>query len=127
MPATPEPLATYLAQPAAAHKVSTLQLRPASISQAHQMKEVANPADSSRIQLTMQCIRRVKRTTPEQVAPIMVSDLRRIIDALPDTLLGIGDKALLLLGFAGAFRRSGLVALDVSDIEYVPKGMRGVL
>lgn len=36
---------------------------------------------------------------------------------IPDSLLGRRDRALLLLGFAGAFRRSELVALDINDLE----------
>ena len=44
--------------------------------------------------------------------------------SLPTDLSGVRDKALLLLGFAGAFRRSELVALDASDIEWTPEGCR---
>ena len=41
-----------------------------------------------------------------------------------DTLRGLRDRALLLLGFAGAFRRSELVALRVEDLAFVPDGLR---
>lgn len=47
-----------------------------------------------------------------------------IIAHCPDTLTGIRDRALLLLGFAGAFRRSELVALEVNDIERTPEGIK---
>jgi integrase len=47
-----------------------------------------------------------------------------MILALPDTLIGLRNKALLLVGFAGAFRRSELVAIDVQDISYVQEGLR---
>lgn len=45
----------------------------------------------------------------------------------PKTLIGIRDKALLLLGFAGAFRRSELVALTVNDIERTPEGIKVII
>jgi site-specific recombinase XerD len=44
--------------------------------------------------------------------------------AAPDGLKGLRDQALLLLGFAGAFRRSELVALDIMDLEETDEGMR---
>jgi integrase len=47
-----------------------------------------------------------------------------MVATAPDKLAGLRDRALLLLGFAGAFRRSELVALDVSDIEETEAGLR---
>jgi integrase len=46
-----------------------------------------------------------------------------MVDTLPDSLLGIRDRALLLVGFAGAFRRSELVGLDVADVEFKREGL----
>lgn len=50
-----------------------------------------------------------------------------MLDTLPDSLRGIRDKALLLLGFAGAFRRSELVQLQVADIEECREGLKVTL
>jgi integrase len=50
--------------------------------------------------------------------------VRAMVQATPDTLRGARDRAILLLGFAGAFRRSELVALDVSDLEESEDGLR---
>ena len=47
-----------------------------------------------------------------------------MITHCPDTLARLRDKALLLLGFAGAFRRSELVALTINDIEHTPEGIK---
>ena len=52
-----------------------------------------------------------------------MSDLRQMLEALPGTRVGLRDRALLLLGFAGAFRRSELVSLDVSDLEFSQAGL----
>ena len=54
----------------------------------------------------------------------MTDDLRRLLELLDRTPLGLRDRALLLLGFAGAFRRSELVSLDVEDLEFTPRGVR---
>ena len=57
-------------------------------------------------------------------AALMTDDLRRLLELLDRTPLGLRDRALLLLGFAGAFRRSELVSLDVDDLEFTPRGVR---
>ncbi len=55
--------------------------------------------------------------------PVLVGDLKEILKLVPDSLLGKRDRALLLLGFTGAFRRSELVSLDVEDLEEQRDGM----
>jgi integrase len=55
--------------------------------------------------------------------PITAVELRRMMDTAPTGLLGVRDRALVLLGFAGGFRRSELVALDVRDLKFVPEGL----
>src|SRR5919204_198374 len=57
-------------------------------------------------------------------APAVVTDLERMLLKLPNTRVGLRDRALLLLGFAGAFRRSELVALNVADLEETEDGFR---
>src|SRR5437763_1154835 len=49
--------------------------------------------------------------------------LNRMLDGVPNTRVGLRDRALLLLGFAGAFRRSELVGLDVADLEFSSAGL----
>src|SRR6266567_78780 len=51
-------------------------------------------------------------------------DIAGLLAHLPDNLLGIRDRALLLVGFAGAFRRSELVALDLQDLEFSSEGLK---
>jgi hypothetical protein len=46
-----------------------------------------------------------------------------MLRTLPENLLGTRDRALLLVGFGGAFRRSGLVSLDVSDLSFTAEGL----
>jgi site-specific recombinase XerD len=127
LPATPETLAAYLAHEAATHPVSTLQRRLSAISQAHQAAGRESPARSEVVRLTMKGIRRAKGTAPTQKAPAVTQDVQAMVATLPDNLLGLRDRALLLIGFAGAFRRSELVSLDVEDVEECAEGLRVTL
>jgi integrase len=62
-------------------------------------------------------------TAPRQKAPLMASELKRIARATDENSLGsLRDRALLLIGFAAALRRSEIVALDVSDVRIVEDG-----
>jgi integrase len=56
-------------------------------------------------------------------AAVSAAELRRMMEALPAGLLGVRDRALLLLGFAGGFRRSELIALNVVDLALVREGL----
>src|SRR5262249_51616559 len=71
---------------------------------------------------TLKGIRRTLGTAPVQKAPALTPDIRAMVDATDSGLIGTRDRALLLLGFAGAFRRSELVALDVADLALTREG-----
>jgi hypothetical protein len=79
------------------------------ISQAHKAADLASPTTSSLVSRTHAGIRRTLGTAQNGKAPARVDDLKRILERLPGTRVGLRDRALLLLGFAGAFRRSELV------------------
>jgi integrase len=69
-------------------------------------------------------LRRQQGTAPDAKAPLTVADLQAIVrEHLPSGLKGQRDRALLLVGFAGAFRRSELVGIDVEHVEFVAEGM----
>ncbi len=123
LPAAPETVALYLTMLADTHKCSTLQRRLSSISQAHQAAGHATPTQEAIVRATWAGIRRVKGTAYEGKAPTLTADIRRMVDTLPPTPTGIRDRALLLLGFAGAFRRSELVSLTRSDIIIATEGI----
>lgn len=124
LPATPQTIALYLTARAETHRVSTLQRRLSAISQAH--KAAGYPPVSTReepLHSVWMGIKREKGTAQQGKAPVVTEELRAMVTTLPDSLLGIRDRALLLLGFAGAFRRSELVSLDVSDIHMTRDGV----
>ena len=73
---------------------------------------------------TLKGIKRTHGTAPKQKAPVLTEDLRVMLRLLPHSLQGIRDRAILLLGFAGAFRRSELVVLDRdADLQFQPEGL----
>ena len=127
LPAAPETVALYLtalAQTGA--KVSTIQRRVSAISQAHQLAgHTPPPTADPVVRSTMAGIRRSLGTAPEQKAPLLTGELRRLLATCdPATRAGLRDRALLLLGFAGGFRRSELVALDAGDVVETDDGLR---
>ena len=123
LPATEETVCRYLADRAQFYKVSTLTRRVASISQAHQAAGYASPTQALSVRATLKGIRRKKTIVTTQKAPVLVDDLRRMVQILDDSLMGKRDLALLLIGFAGAFRRSELVSLNVSDVSFDNNGL----
>jgi site-specific recombinase XerD len=123
LPASPETVAFYLTELARTHKVASLTRRISAISQAHQAAGQASPAQEVAVRTLMAGIRRSHRTSVTTKKPVLVPDLARMLACLPDNLLGHRDRALLLAGFAGAFRRSELVALDWEDIDFGVEGL----
>ena len=82
-----------------------------------------SPTADAIVRTVMAGIRRAKGTAQHGKKPLVTEDLRRIVGRLPDSLQGIRDRALLLVGFAGAFRRSELVGLDIQDLEFGREGL----
>ena len=81
------------------------------------------PTKDPEVERTMRGIRRAKGIAPNGKAPILTPLLCQMVAALPDDLSGLRDKAILLIGFAGAFRRSELVGLQVRDIQIGDAGL----
>lgn len=123
LPATPETVAGYAAQMAEHLKANTVERRLTAISQAHQFAGYANPAESKLVRILMAGIRRVKGTAQQGKQPLSPELLRRMLTDQPQHLRAIRDRALLLVGFAGAFRRSELVGLTYNDVRFTNDGL----
>ena len=116
LPASVVDYLTFLADIGA--KFSTIQVKASAISYAHRVAKQPNPIKAIEVQETMRGIRRVVGMAQQGKAPLVLDDIRRLIDQLPEGLRGDRDKAILLVGFGGAFRRSELVAITVADIKF---------
>ncbi|MBK3401144.1 site-specific integrase [Methylobacterium ajmalii] len=125
LPASPEAVAAFLvAEAEAGRAASTIGRRCAAIRYAHKLARLPDPTDDEAVRATVKGIRRKVGTAPDQKAAATADVLAAMLMRIPDTLTGKRDRALLALGFAGAFRRSELVALDVEDLREDPEGLR---
>jgi integrase len=108
-----------------ARAVATIERRLAAIGKAHQLAGLDDPTKDQRVRDAMTGARRRLRTAPtREKAALALEDLEHMLRRIPaDTHAGRRDRALLLTGIAGAFRRSELVALDVGDVRFVAEGM----
>jgi len=123
LPAAAETVAAYLAAEANTVKASTLSRRVAAIRYAHKLAHLDTPTDSEAVKATLRGIRRTFGGAKLRKAPAVAAKLHSMVATAPAGLRGVRDRALLLLGFAGAFRRSELVALDVADIAETEAGL----
>jgi site-specific recombinase XerD len=126
LPATPETVAGFLAaQAEAGLAASTISRRGAAIRYAHKLAGHERPTNSEVVKATLRGIRRAVGTAPKgRKAPMIAEIMHRVSRAAALDLKGLRDRALLLLGFGGAFRRSELVALNVEDVEFTDDGLR---
>ena len=139
MPTVPKILSLYLTHLSATSKFSTLKRRIASISVIHKMKGHYLDTKHPIIMENLHGIKRVKGTTQKSKKPILISNLKEIIKVIDKSLSYCGlpelekskdvekkirDKAIILIGFAGGFRRSEIVNIDYEDIEFVSEGIK---
>lgn len=124
LPAAAETVAAYVAAEASRSRPSTLGRRLAAVRYAHKLRGLPLPTDSEGVKATMRGIRRTCGGARVRKAPAVAAKMLGMVAAAPTNMTGLRDRALLLLGFAGAFRRSELVALDVADIEETVAGLR---
>lgn len=125
LPARPETVTLYVTALAADHKPASLTRKLTSITKAHQAAGVPSPATMQHavVSEAMKGIRRALGTAQPGKEPLLTADLLAMLDALDDGLLGTRDRALLLVGFAGGFRRSEIAQLDVEDISETEDGL----
>jgi site-specific recombinase XerD len=123
LPAAAEAVASYIAECAGKLKVGSIQRRLNAIAEAHKAVGLDSPTHHAMVTNTMKGIRRTLGTAPAQKAPALTDDIRAMVDATDAGIIGARDRALVLLGFAGAFRRSELVGLDFEDCTFGKDGL----
>ena len=125
LPAISHTVALFLAAEAKLGRAPpTLGRRLAAIRLMHIGAKLPSPHDALEVAEVLRGIRREWKRPPAQKAPAIDEEIKRMVDAVePETLKGLRDRALLLLGFAGAFRRSELVALDAEHLTEREEGL----
>lgn len=125
LPATCQTVAEFVASQAdAGFNPSTISRRCAAIKAMHEAAGEPNPTDEKIVRNTLRGVRRILGVAPNKKKAITVDMLVKLLDTIDtSTVQGKRDKAILLLGFSGAFRRSELAALSVSDLSFTSKGI----
>lgn len=125
IPATVEQVTAYLAAYYQTLAVATLERRMCAIHQAHVEKGLASPIHDPAVKATLSGIRRTRGMAQRRVKALVKDDLLQLLVRIDQEqpVKAARDKALLLIGFAGAFRRSELVALTVADLSRCSQGI----
>lgn len=124
LPALPETVALFLTDQASSGLATvSLERRIAAIRFAHAQSDHPSPSGHRIIEDVMRGIRRQHGTRPlRQKDPLLDHHVVQMLSLCPGTTIGIRDRAIMALAFAGAFRRSELVALTISDLTFTPNG-----
>jgi integrase len=129
LPAAPATLAAYIAGLAdgtvgtRARKPAGIDLALAAVAFKHKTEKLLSPRATPEVDAVRAGIRREIGVAPRQAEALLVPELRRAVALLPDTPAGLRDKALILTGWTGAFRRSPLVALELDDLTFTSEGV----
>ena len=126
LPTDPRIVSLYLTKLAKTSKFSTLKRRIASISVIHKLKGHYLDTKHPIIMENLHGIKRVKGSNQKAKKPILINELRLVINTIDESnqKKKIRDKAVILIGFSGGFRRSELVNIDYEDIEFVNEGVK---
>ena len=126
LPSTPETVALYIADRASTLASGTITRRLTSINKAHQAAGFTNSPATTRhfvVGETLKGIRRTIGTAQHGKDPLLSADIRRIVAARREDLIGLRDSAIVLVGFAGGFRRSELALINICDFKFSADGV----
>ena len=135
MPSTEQAVVLFLTERARRLSPSTLNQRLSAIQHVHDERDEESPTRSKAVRDVMRGIRRDEDNAPRQAKPLLTADVKAMVDALPigsgaagtgkgpKRLRALRDRALILIGFAGALRRSELAALRREDVEERADGL----
>jgi site-specific recombinase XerD len=128
MPAAPETVRLYLVDHAGKLSINTLRRRLSAISEAHVAAQVPNPTVSPVVRFAWEGMRRshgsAPRTKEAAVTEVVTEVVTAMVKPLGKSLIDVRDRAILLIGFAGAMRRSELASLEFADVTETGDGLR---
>jgi integrase len=123
LPAEPLTVATYLAALESTRSPSTIRRRLAAISVSHQLAGMKTPTADAGVKAVWAGIRRRKGVAPRKVRAARTKVITTLVAPLDNRLIDVRDRALILIGYAGALRRGELVALDIDDVDEDADGL----
>jgi site-specific recombinase XerD len=120
MPASVDALVGFITDLAeAGKKVATIERHRAAISKAHAVRGAVSPTDDKQFKIFMDGVRRLQGVRQKQASAFSLAQLKRLVRGIDtQSVAGLRDRAILLLGFTGAFRRSELTGLNVQDLRF---------
>ena len=129
LPTNPKVVSLYLTHLSKSSKYSTLKRRIASINVVHSLKGHHIDTKHPIIRENLEGIKRKIGTYQNGKKPLLINSLHKIIDVIEDNkvnkyITSVRDKAILLIAFSGGFRRSEVVNLKDSDLEFVAEGLK---
>ena len=127
MPSEPKIISLYLTYLSKSCKFSTLKRRLASISVIHKLSGRYIDTKHPMITENLMGIKRIKGSYQKAKKPILINELKLIVNVIDkdkNEENRFKNKALILIGFAGGFRRSELVAIVYEDVEFVSEGVK---
>ena len=131
LPTEPKIVSLYLTHLSKNSKISTLRRRLVSIGMVHKLKGHYLDTKHPIIIENLLGIKRVKGSYQKGKKPILINHLKSIINVIDeqkiDEIKKARDKALLLVGFAGGFRRTELISIDHEDLEFVTEGVKIII
>jgi site-specific recombinase XerD len=127
IPSEPKIISLYLTFLSKSSKFSTLKRRLASISVIHKLSGHYIDIKHPMINENLMGIKRIKGSYQKAKKPILINDLKLIVNVIDkdkNEKNRFKNRALILIGFAGGFRRSELVAIDYEDVDFVSEGVK---
>ena len=123
LPASAPAVAAYLDDVGRRQRVATVRRRLAAVRAVHLDAGRPSPTEAGEVRAAVARAEWRQRDGPAPTTPVTVDELRRMSRALPDTLTGSRDRALLLLAYAAGLRPGEIAALDVDTVRPVPGGL----
>jgi integrase len=124
MPATPQTVALYVTSLADSAKLATIRLYLAAISHNHREMGLESPVPHELVRRIVRGVARTLGASQRRKSAVTLDHLRAmLLEIKGDGLKAARDRAIVLLGFAAALRRSELAALAVEDLRFEKRGL----
>ena len=131
LPTEPKIVSLYLTHLSKNSKISTLRRRLVSISMVHKLKGHYLDTKHPIIVENIMGIRRVKGSFQKGKKPLLINDLKKLINSIHEQKFSeikkLRDKSIFLIGFGGGFRRTELISIDYEDLEFVKEGLKIII